>query len=1026
MQGSIPLSDKEGIISVKFMNMKKTIYIKLLMFVVVCGLSICAIKSQEASTVVSARVINEAGQPVSNVMVSGTLGNTVTGPEGSFSLEVPSGTNDQLIIDERGYKLTTVEVLLGSLPEEEIVLFRKMPVEGNRKVTLPYQDFVSERSVSATNTISGTELTSYPTTSALEALSGRIPGLVINKHASVPGHENISATIRGVPALVYIDGILRDPSDLTVYEIDQVEVIKDFSGRAALGITGANPVIWITTKTGESLGRRTIDVTANMGLSNPALLPSYLDAYSYATLFNEARANDGLSPVYSQTALNAYRDGTDPLRYPNIDYYDRYVKPATTFRQANVQASGGTDIVEYFSMLDYVGSGGLEAEGEEATTDRYKIRGNVKIDVTRFMSMNVNLSGTYGKSRFPNVGGSANLFNMFQLISNYPSNAHPIEHDGRLMQSADYPVNLTNVLMHSGFAENTDLNTQNSVSLNIDLGSITDGLTFDAKAAFDINNSVTNNKGGSRDIYRLATVGDRDTLVRHVEAVVDPVIAAGYDFFLRRTSGTMALNYNKAFDMHELSMHASYFQMLEEIKVTIAGYQPNKMQDMSFRANYAFDRRYILQLDLSYSGNMKLPAGERFNLFPTIGAAWVASNESFLQNNNLINHLKLYSSYGVMGVDNFYIPGYDQYYLDQTIWRHTGNYQSGIEGQRGGSVRVYDILQTASDDFTIPKRSLFNLGVQGLFFNNSLTAEVNYFYRKNFDQVSVRQHTMPSLFGTGGFLPVTNYGEDMHAGVDGFIQYRREFGNFRFSAGVNAMYSKGEYLVVDEPEGLPDYRRLTGTATDLYWIYQAEGLFQSQAEVDAYTVTQGWGPVRPGDIRYKDMDGDGLIDERDMHAPGAHAPRVSYGLNLSLGYKGFNLFLVGKGVTAGEVMLSHPNYFWISSTTQNYSEPMLDRWPNTNDYPRLTTVSRNNYQPSTFWMANATYLSLSNVELSYTFPKTFSQRLLISDFRLFARGRNLLYISDLTDYGVNPENMSAGISTYPILRSLTFGISCKF
>ncbi len=996
------------------------------MLIAIVGLSSFLTTAQEASTVISARVLNEAGEPVPNVLVAGALGNAVTGPDGNFTIEVPTDAEDQLIIDERGYKLKTFIVDRGSMPEDDIFLAREMPVDGNRIITLPYQDFTSNRSVSATNTIRGEELTAHPGTALLEALSGRIPGLVVNKNSMVPGHEQYSVSVRGVPASVYIDGILRDPSDLSVFEVDQVEVIKDFSGRAALGILGANPVVWITTKSGNDLGRRVIDVSADMGVSGPSLLPNYLDAYNYASLFNEARVNDGLTPFYSQEALNAYRDGTDPLRYPNIDYYDKYVNSATSYRRANVQSNGGNEIVEYFSMLDYVGAGGLEAVGEQVTMDRYKIRGNVNIALTSYLDMNINLSGTYGKTRFPNQGGGANLYNMFGLISNYPSNAHPIEYDGRLMNNADYPVNLTNVLQYSGYAENVDLNTQNTVSLLADLGGITEGLTFSGTAAFDVNNAITNNRGGTSDIFRLETVGGRDTLVRYQEAVVDASIGSGYDFFLRRTSGKLALNYNRSFGVHDLSMHASYFQMLEEIKVTAAGYQPRRIQDLSFRTNYAFDNRYVLQLDLAYSGNMKLPEGERFNLFPTVGAAWITSNESFMDNSRLINHLKFYTSYGIMGVDNFLVPGYNQYYLDQTIFSHTGNYQSGIQGQRGGTVRIYDILQTASGDFTIPKRSLFNIGVQSLMFNNTLTAEVNYFYRRNYDNIIVRESTTPSLFGTGGFLPVTNYGENMHAGVDGLIQYTREIGAFRFSIGANGMYSKGEYLVVDEPDGLPDYRKITGTATDLYWLYEAEGLFQSQEEIDAYGVTQGWGAVRPGDIRYRDIDGDGIIDNRDMTATGAHAPRVSYGLNLSLGYGGFNLFVSGKGVTGGEVLLSHPNYFWISSTTQNYSEPMLDRWPNSEDYPRLTTSSRNNYQPSTYWLANATYLSLDNVELSYSFPKTFSQRYLMTDLRVFARGRNLMYISELSDKGINPENMNAGISTYPVLRTITFGISLKF
>lgn len=1010
--------------------MKKIINKKLLMLFIALGmLSVCAINAQEgevSTTAVSGMLVDESERPLANVVLFNSVDETVSGADGSFTINVPVTGSDHIVIDEDGFRSKIILVNNGTIQDEKIVLQRKRSIDGSRTITLPYQNLVSDRSVSATSVISGEELASYPAITALEALSGRIPGLVIHKYNSQPGHETVGASVRGISAVIYIDGILRDPSDLSVHEIDQVEVIKDFSGRSMLGIAASNPVIWITTKTG---GTYKTDVRASfdMGYSSPTILPDYLDSYNYASLLNEAMANDGLSPVFSEEEIAGYQSGENLLRYPDIDYYGEYVRSSTPLRRANINAGGGDDIVKYFSMLDYVGSGGLEAIGENSRSDRYKLRGNVDLQLTDFLSMNVNLSGTYGDSRFPNQGGGASPYNIFGgVLSHYPSNAHAMEYDGMLLQSPDYPTNLTNVLMYNGFAERVDLNTQNSVGLVLDLNESVEGLSAHGRASFDVNNVITNNKGGTEALYRHSVVADEDMFERIVERQVVTTMGSGYDFYLRRTTFNLGMDYDRTFGNHEITGNVSYLQLLEEIKVQTQDYQPRKLQDISLRANYAFDRRYILQMDLNYSGSMKLPEGERFNLFPTVGAAWVASNEGFLENSNLLSYLKFYTSAGIMGVDNFYTPGYNQYYLHRSLWQGAGGWRSGISGEYGPWENIYEILQAGSNDFTIPKRNYLNIGVQSIMFGNSLSAEVNYFYQKNYDQISPMVSRTPSLFGTGGFLSVTNFGENEQWGFDGLLELSQVAGDFSYSFGVNALYAIGRYLVVDEPIALEEHRKRAGKETDLIWGYETNGLYQSQEDIDNYGISTPWGTAKPGDIKYVDYTGNGMVDERDVHTTGAHYPRIHYGLHLSLGYRGLNLFVAGKGVADGEVMLTHPNYFWVNSSSRNFSEPMLDRWPETNDYPRLTASSPHSYQPSNFWLRNAAYFSLSNVELSYKIPRSAIQSISMRDITIFARGKNLLYVSELTDYGINPENMNAGISYYPLLQSVTFGLSAKF
>lgn len=992
-------------------------------------LSATPVLAQEISTVtITKQLTDQNADPVAGAAVKAFYSGSVayTDNEGNFTIDVVS-VEDKLVVQLDGYHMKVVDIDPQNPTDEPVVIKRKTIIDPENEVELPYGSFNSARNVSSVYTITGEELESYPTGALMEALSGRVPGLAIHQSTSfpLPGEQAIYATLRGQAVTFYIDGIVRDVSGLSPSEVQEVQVFKDLSSRASLGITGSGPVIWITTKKGRSFNKE-IGVSAEYGLNMPTVLPDYVNSYQYATLFNEAWLNDGNStPYYDQTALDAYQTGSNTARYPDVNYYDKYVSNYSPFRKANLHFAGGDDNVNYFSMLDYFGNNGLEAVGEDISNDRFKARGNINVRLNDFMKLSVNIAGSFQTQRYPNNGGGAGAYNMFNILSRYPSNAHPIRYNDSLIISDDYPVNLDNELMYSGYAEANSVNTQNDARLMIDLGSILEGLSFAATASFDVSYDVTASKGGTAALFRINYGDDPYTLTRIVEEVIDPTLGRGSDYILRRTAGYATFKYDRVFgEKHAITANATFFQGLEEAKLASSNYQPEKRQDLTFRANYAFDNRYIIQADLAYSGSMRMPEGERYSLYPTIGAAWVASNEPFLRGNSLINYLKLHSSFGIMGVSNFSLLGYNTYYLHETLWEEGSWWASGISGQQSSGYYAYNIQQAGSDDYVLPKKRYFNLGLQSSMLNNRLSFEVSYFNEKNYDKISQMQSYIPAIFGTGAFLPAANFEEDMRWGIDGMIQYTILAGDFTFTAGVNGLYMRGKNLVVDEPIALEEYRKRAGKDSDLYWLYEDDGLFQSAADADA--ANQSWGSVQEGDIKYVDYNNDGVIDEKDIHSGDYHAPRIYYGLNFSVAYKGLRLYVLGQGRADGDIQLSSGRYFKINGQNQNYSTLMLDRYPVTNDYPRLTTSSQNNMQNSTYWMRNAAFLRLKNVELSYTLPAAVSRQLLMSNFRLFVRGTNLLTLSELTEYSVDPENMNAGISDYPIFKTFTFGLSCKF
>ncbi len=997
--------------------------------ITVFGIGTMQAQRAKISTVtVTGQVVDENGQPMPGIVVKSwvTQAKAITDLQGNFSVDVARELADKVAVDANGYNTAVVGVTPGKSAMDPVVMVKTNVFDSKNLVELPYRTFTNDRVTSSIYTVTGEELTSFPSSILLEALAGRIPGLVINVDSTTPGQETATAYLRGSAVNTYIDGIMRDITGLSTAEVEKVQVIRDYSGRGALGLSGSGPVLWITTKKGTPYNK-TVSVTAEMGMRTPTSLPKYVDSYDYANLLNEALVNDGLEARYSEADLAKYQSHSDLIKFPDIDYYGSYLSKTSPFRKANLNFSGGDDRVSYYSMFDYVGNQGLESVGDPIKNDQYKLRGNVDIRLNDYMRLSVNIAGSYQKQKYPNSGSGAGVYNVFDILSTYPSNAHPTYFQDKLIRSDDYQTNLDNELLYSGFGESTVINAQNNAKLMIDLNSVVKGLTMSANASFDVFNNIITSKGGTAALYRIQTGAlGTDTAVRVVEALNVAAMSLGNFNVLRRNAAYIAANYDREFGKSLLSVDLGYYMALEEMKVVADDYQPAKMQDLALRANYAFDGKYIAQLDLSYSGSGRMPQGERFSLYPTLGLAWIASNEGFLKDNSAVDFLKVFASAGIMGINDYGLSGYNPFYLTETLWRLNGTWRPGISGNLGTTVNNYNIVQAGTTGFVLPKKRIINIGTQGELFGRSISFEVNYFNEKNYDKISNMAASTPTIIGSTQFLPAVNYGEDTRWGIDGMIQYSKSVGDFNFSLGANAMYMRAKYLVVDEPDALEEYKKLAGKDMDLFWMYQADGLYQNPGEITSSGITQSWGAVQPGDIRYVDYNGDDVIDEYDIQTTGAHSPRFFYGVNLSAGYKGFNLSVLGQGVANGDVMLNSSRYFWVNGTKQNYSELMLDRFPVTNNYPRLTTLSLNNYQNSTFWLGNAAYFRLRNVELSYTLPAALAGRMAMTNFRVFARGTNLFVLSELKKYDVDPERINAGITGYPIFKTVTLGVSCKF
>ncbi|MFB6341426.1 SusC/RagA family TonB-linked outer membrane protein [Saccharicrinis sp. FJH62] len=968
-------------------------------------------------------VLSEDSVPMQGIKVKAFASKdvTFTNQEGSFKIDIVAGT-DHLVVEKEGYytkvmPVADIVIKNKSVALPTIVLKKKYIFDDTKEVSLPFSSLEAKKVAASFQSISGEDLKSYPTTSFLDALSGLLPGVYVTTNTSMPGFESQTITIRGEAATIYIDGVIRDPSDLSPDEVESVEVLRDLSGRAMLGIYGSNPVIWITTKTGKAYERKT-SFSAEYGMNMATAIPEYTNASDYATLYNEALVNDGYTAYYDQTALNAYANGSDPVHYPNIDYLDRYVRPSSPFRRANLNFNGGTKSVNYFSMLDYSGSQGLESTvGEIYKSDRFKVRSNVNITLNEYIKMNVNISGMYRKGRNP-------LSNIFNLNASIPANAHPIWFEDKLISNADYPVNIENAMVHGGYNESEYISTQNNAGLFVDLSEVTEGLSANLNVAFDASALLSGYEYESEALYWLVTGSQgQDSTVLNTEKTVSDAQATGDALISRKTVLNGKLDYSRTFDKHNINAVLAYYQA-EFVRNSYAGYQPDKMQDFSLRLDYAFDDRYIVQLDQVYSGSMRLPKGDKFSWYPTIGLGWNIHNESFFKA-DFVDYLKLTGSYGIIGINSFSLPGYNSFYLYQTLWQQSGSWVSGISGSFNTPSSGYVIMQEGSDAYTLPESNYMNVGIQSTLFNHSLDIELNYYRNKVSNLISQKSSFTPSIVGGGQFLPATNYGENLYYGFDGLIQYTKSVGDFNISAGINALYKRGQYIVVDEPILEEDYRKYAGKEIDEYVLYNSEGLFQSEGEINDRTINQNFGALKPGDIIYSDYSGDGSIDEKDMYRTGDHSPRLFFGANLSLAYKGFRIKAVGQGAADGKISVLN-DYFTAIGTNTNYSTALLNRWPVTNDFPRMTTSSENNIQTSTFWLRDATYFRIKNVELSYTFSDKDALALGLTNLKVFVRGSNIAQFSSLDEYGVDRENTGAGYDAYPIFKTFTGGLSLSF
>lgn len=893
--------------------------------------------------------------------------------------------------------------------------------------------------IGAVSSVSGSELYKTPTANLSNTLYGLLPGLTVIQGSGEPGYDGASLYIRGMGSYnggsyaIFVDGFQTTWAYfqyLSATEIETVSVLKDAVSLASLGMKGANGAIWVTTKRGKQQ-KPTVRVQTRTGFQSPIHINKPLDSYGYATLYNEAYSNDNgrvWTPVYDAADLQSYlnRSGT------NVDWYDEVLKSQTPFTTTDVQFTGGNEIVRYFVTTGYMNSNGLydvpnDDTHSNARLQQFNLRANVDFNAFDIVEGKIDMGGRTEDRRFPNYTGS----NLWYNLASYPSNIYPVKNpNGSWTGTLNYPDNPVASIHARGYNSTHDRTIQANFALKERLDFIQKGLYLRQAISFSTwsRGSYDVTRNYARYIGTVRQTPDVDT-----------------DYNISDDWGTNQWSYNHWFveggyetsfganNLHAvLNFHQSTFKNDANSNGSAGINTVYANQHLSAQVHYSYDNKYLADLSMAYSGSDNFAPGNRFGFYPAIGLGWLLHKEDFLSEHAYIDFFKVRASAGLSGYDG---DVGSRRYLYQRYYGGLGGYPTG-NGEpiwRQGQGELY----TPNRQIFAEKSLKYNLGIDLSLFKG-LDISIDAFV-DNRTAIPTVDNSLSALFGTTP--PISNIGKVNNKGGEFTIQYRGKFNEFGYRAGAMASYAVNriEYMAEVTP-ATPNIAQ-TGRAIGTRFGYDAIGFydisdFDNSGQLLSSIAIPSFGTVQPGDVRYRDINQDSFIDERDKIEIGKPwLPSLTYAFNLGFDFKGFDLSILAQGVggrsidllDASSQVLAFNNfgnaYAFANNRWAYYPSEGIDT-RSTATYPRLSTAyNLNNYQSSSLWIKSADFLRIRNIELGYQLPSSLLNRVKINDARIYVSGVNLFTFSKLTDeYGLDPETLSG----YSGLKSYNVGLTFSF
>lgn len=1044
--------------------------------------------SQNQKITVSGTVLDKTtNEPLIgvSVVVKGVANaGTITDMDGKFTLKLPYA-EAPLVFSYLGYQ--PQEIIPGA-KKELTVLLQEDTKALQEVVVVGYTKQRKETMVGSVATITTKDLTQSPTANINNALAGRLPGLVVNQYAGgEPGVDQSELFIRGKAtygnqsAIVIVDGIERDMSYLAPDEIETFTILKDASATAAYGIRGANGVIVITTKRGKAAEKATVNLKASIGINQPIGFPEYLGSADYATLYNEARLNDAKMTgadvsslnLFSQQAIDNFRrakgDNSDGLGY-DWDYYDFAFKPGMQ-EDVSLSIRGGTDKVRYYVLANYFSQGGNYKYSDAGEYDsqtrftRYNFRSNIDININRYLSTRLDLGARITDRNAPGTTAGRLMticatqppyLPILVEENSHPQNEEYIQRNSRGMLYGDniYRYNILGELSRTGYLNEKNTYLNGSFAMNLDMGFLTKGLkaeimfSYDASEGRWINRKLDTYKDGYREYPKYATFMPIEGSDAYMEGGhytgayktgnkydIDQTIGNGFSHNASdgRTYIQARVDYNRVFkDRHEVTA----MLLANRGNRTVNNELAYHSQGITGRFAYYYNQKYLMEFNCGYNGSENFAPGKRYGFFPAGSIGWVISEEPFMKKASWIDFLKVRASYGLVGSDNVSsrFP-YLAFYGGGSGYHFGNNFGTEVGGTSEGNL--------ANENLTWEKARKLNVGIDFTTLNQRLALTVDAFYEYRFDIITDMNGDgimrYPDIVGKDAALQ--NLGEVSNRGVDVELSWNDKIGkDFRYYIRPNLTFSRNRLEYKAEVARKNSWRKETGKRLYENFVYVFDHFVANQDEADRLNKIgyQPWGQLIPGDVVYKDLDRNGVIDDEDRTAMGnPRSPELMFGIPFGFQYKNFDFSVLLQGATNTSILLNGAAVFDFPQFEQDkigrVKKMHLDRWTPetaaTAKYPALHygTHDNNKNGNSSLFLYDASYLRLKNVEIGYNVSPNWLRKFHVQQARIYVQGLNLLTFDKLGDVDIDPETKSGdGASWYPIQKVFNFGIDITF
>lgn len=989
--------------------------------------------------------------PGVNVIVKGTAVGTTTDADGKFTITVP-GAESVLAFTFIGYK--TREVVVGSQTSLNVSLETDIETL-SEVVVVGYGEQKRETLTGSISEVKGEDLVKSPQPNLSNSLAGRFSGIIASNRSGEPGYDGSTYNIRGLATtgnndvLVVVDGIpgqLGGLERLNPNDIESISILKDASA-AVYGSRAANGVILVTTKRGKA-GKPTVAYSYNQGFSSPTRLPDMADAATYATIQNEIdyynNNGGGMNQHYSDQEIQKYRDGSDPLNYPNTNWAKETLKKVSLQNQHNLSIKGGTEDVRYFVSLGKIHQDGLYKDGA-TKYDQYNFRANIDANVTKDFKMSLSLSGRQEDRKYP-VSTAANIFR--SVYRAYPTTI------------AIYPNGLpstgvenNNPVVMATAQGGTNVNPQqvfNGILRASYAFPMVKGLSIDGFYAADKTWNFSKSFSKPYTLYNYNSAdGTYSSVVTGGSSGAGKLVEKQENYSM--ITQNLKLNYEKQMGSHYVSAFVAYEQSKthrETFDATRINYPTVQTPELSQggsgatdrdntgssynytrrsyigKVTYNFKEKYLLEVQMRVDGSSTFPKGKQYGYFPAVSAGWRISEENWFKSVSFVNDLKIRASHGQLGNDNV---GQFQYFNNYSF-----NNTYVIDGDKHPGI---DLTKLANPNITWEVSRKTDVGLNATVFRN-FTFEFIYFRQDRSDILAARNASIPGVSGIVNpfnsdppnyvpLVPFENIGKIKSTGFETTVGYNKHQGDFWYGVSANMTLAKSKIIFIDEASGLLDYQRQTGRPMNTYLLYNTIGIFRTQSDLDSHPHLSG---AQLGDLIYEDYNKDGAITADDqVRTKYGNIPQITYGINLNAGWKNFDVSLLFAGqAQVSQYVLAE------SGTVGNFYSTWADnRWsPSTPDgsYPRVDTRASSSINgglyKNNFWLNNSAFVRLKNVAIGYNVPAALLSKYKISGLRLYTNAFNLFTVTKVKDY--DPEGNSESGQFYPQQRIINVGVNIQF